>query len=960
MLGAESKKNALYAAAVVAGALSSVEALAFDAVSRPWAPTPERFIEVVRDHREARPSPAISALGLQAVSWRANGAPAVLWSAVTPAPRALSAEGAERAALEAAIAIAPELGVEASDLFVLGSTPLEFSAIDPVAHVRSWISVTLGQTYRNLPIGGGVLVFVFRDGNLASVRNELAYVALADQQPVLSATQATKLAVDAAKQLSSDAALVAAGALEVWAPSDQPEDARLAFAVKTRSMSPRTELTFHVDAKTGAILAADDQIRWADGEGRVRISVDTLNTTAGTVPFVAKAFGLPNGATDGDGDTLQTGTARLTYDGPYATVDDQAGQQLESFNVQFTGPFKNYDLTPTVFSQADPFVHINRVKEYARTLAPNMQWIDQKLTINVNINDTCNAFWDGATVNFFRAGGGCNNTARISGVVYHEFGHGFHQFLTNNVVGSVGEGTGDFLAALMLDDATVGRGFATNGAGIRQIDTDRVFPGDVQNEVHEDGLIWASALWDMRTALEAKHGRWAGKMISARIFVLALTQGPGLTSAYPAVIAADDDDNNPANGTPNSCEINAAFDLHGLVDGGVLNHTLAGTRSFAQINHVAPGAFTKETAGVKLTASAENRSTCGTVDLASMRAMVARGATGGTFSAVPMTVSGPLSSATISDLNEGDTFRYYFEITADGYTYQNGSADSPHMGFVKRAGESDIMREKFESGFGAWTHGAITGDRVDDWEVGAPAGLVFDPFEPREGASVAGTDLGGVGGPSGTDGVSKRSTYLQSAAIPTTGMENIQLGLWHHHAIAGTLRIKVDGVEVWSYRGDGTAWSGGWRYVTVPLAASARDNSAGIVLRFESESAATNELGGWSLDDVAVTGVAIPPPPPPPEEPKDPLPMEPEEPMNGNGDGNGNGNGNGDGPDLPEDTAPMNPQQEFDDDELPTKYVGSVGGSCACVRKPADHGLLGGALLLVGLGLTLAKRRRAR
>lgn len=929
-------KHAFSAAVVLTFACIELDALAFDAVSRPWPVTPERIIEMNRDSSSTS---ARELFGLQTVSRRANGAPAVLWASSTPAPRALSAEAAERLALETAAAIAPSLQVEAADLFVLGSTPLEFSAIDPVAHVRSWISVTLGQTYRGLPVGGGALIFVFRDGNLASIRNDLAYISLADEAPILSA---------------------APGHLEIWVPSDEPTDARLAYAVKKSSLSPRAELIFHIDAKSGAILAADDQLRWADGEGRVRISVDTLNTVAGTVPFVAKAFSLPGGATDGDGDTLQNGSARLTYDGPYATVEDQAGQQIETFNLQFAGPFKNYDITPTIFSQADPFVHINRVKEYARTLAPNMQWIDQKLTINVNINDTCNAFWDGATVNFFRAGGGCNNTARLSGVVYHEFGHGFHQFLTNNVVGSVGEGTGDFLASLMLDDPTVGEGFSTNGAGIREIDSDRVFPGDIQNEVHEDGLIWASALWDLRAALEAKHGAWAGKMIVARMFVLALTQGPGLSTAYPAVISADDDDNNPSNGTPNSCEINAVFDRHGLVDGGVLNHALAGTRSFARIDHFAPGAFNKEADGsVKLNASAENRSTCGTIDLASMRVMLARGASGGMFTAVPMIATGMNAVATISDLAEGDIFRYYFEITADGYTYQNGNESSPHVGFVKRAGEVDISRERFESGFGPWTHGALTGDRVDDWETAAPVGLVFDPYEPREGAAVAGTDLGGGGGPSGTDGASKRSTYLQSPAIPTTGMENIQLGLWQHHAIAGSLRIKVDGVEVWSYRGDGSSWSEGWRYVSIPLGASARDNSAGVVLRFESESAASNELGGWSIDDVAITGVAIPPPPPPepkPEEPKEPPPMLPEDPVDGGGN---TGMGNDGGVERPDDPAPSGPQQE-PDDPLLTEYSGSIGGSCACVSKPADHRSVAGALLLVGLGLTLAKRRRAR
>ena len=48
-----------------------------------------------------------------------------------------------------------------------------------------------------------------------------------------------------------------------------------------------------------------------------------------------------------------------------------------------------------------------------------------KITSTVNINDSCNAYYDG-NVNFFQKGGGCNNTGRIADVNYHEWGHGVH------------------------------------------------------------------------------------------------------------------------------------------------------------------------------------------------------------------------------------------------------------------------------------------------------------------------------------------------------------------------------------------------------------------------------------------------------------------------------------------------------------------------------------------------------
>ena len=35
----------------------------------------------------------------------------------------------------------------------------------------------------------------------------------------------------------------------------------------------------------------------------------------------------------------------------------------------------------------------------------------------MNLNQTCNAFWNGSTVNFYRSGGGCRNTGEIAGRV---------------------------------------------------------------------------------------------------------------------------------------------------------------------------------------------------------------------------------------------------------------------------------------------------------------------------------------------------------------------------------------------------------------------------------------------------------------------------------------------------------------------------------------------------------------
>ena len=45
-----------------------------------------------------------------------------------------------------------------------------------------------------------------------------------------------------------------------------------------------------------------------------------------------------------------------------------------------------------------------RSKEQARGQLPNNTWLQQQLTANMNINQTCNAFWNGSSVNFYRSG----------------------------------------------------------------------------------------------------------------------------------------------------------------------------------------------------------------------------------------------------------------------------------------------------------------------------------------------------------------------------------------------------------------------------------------------------------------------------------------------------------------------------------------------------------------------------
>jgi MYXO-CTERM domain-containing protein len=207
---------------------------------------------------------------------------------------------------------------------------------------------------------------------------------------------------------------------------------------------------------------------------------------------------------------------------------------------------------------------------------------------------------------------------------------------------------------------------------------------------------------------------------------------------------------------------------------------------------------------------------------------------------------------------------------------------------------------------------------------------------------VVGIDLGEGGGPGGSDGAAKAglTSFLQAPPISTEGMEDVHLELWQHHAVSGTLRVLVDDQVVFTYQGDGSTWSGGWRYLPVSLGEAARDRKEGVVVRFEITAAGDNALGGWALDDFRLSGTEIPPPPPPPPPPptEEPPPETP-------------------APEEPVVTpSPEVPGAPADDPGPLDLHRNTIGGGCTCaVPAPASGGIWA---FWVVFGLAAAQRRR--
>ena len=122
---------------------------------------------------------------------------------------------------------------------------------------------------------------------------------------------------------------------------------------------------------------------------------------------------------------------------------------------------------------------------------------------NVDIGTAnCNAFYSGGTINFYAEGGGCQSTANIPDVAYHEYGHAINDYRygANGMWnGALNEGYADIWAVSLTISPILGIGFYSNDQNgfVRRYDQDRkVYPQDLVGEVHADGEIIAGAFWD--------------------------------------------------------------------------------------------------------------------------------------------------------------------------------------------------------------------------------------------------------------------------------------------------------------------------------------------------------------------------------------------------------------------------------------------------------------------------------
>jgi MYXO-CTERM domain-containing protein len=501
-------------------------------------------------------------------------------------------------------------------------------------------------------------------------------------------------------------------------------------------------------------------------------------------------------------------------------------------------------------AQLISFIAVSTAKNFVRTrLNANLTWLDGQIPVTVNENQTCNAYSTGNDIHFFKSGTQCENTGRITDVVYHEFGHSVH---AQSIIpgegafdGSLSEGLADTLAASITGDHGMGRGFFRNNEALRELDpTDKElkWPDDADGEVHDEGEIIGEALWDVRKALEGKYGAADGFEKFLKLYYGVVQRASDIPSSYAAALVADDDDGDLSNGTPNICLLNTAFGLHGLADPTVTLGLAAPKRDGFQVS---------------MTLKAPTQTECPPPGVQS--ATLTWMARGGTPSDVQLAINGENLVGNIPTQPDGTVVLYHVTVTLEdgsSISYPQNPADKDYQFYVGNV--TKLWCADFEAGLGDWTTSANPTSR-NDWEVAAPAGLGGDPKSAYAGTNVLGTDVGAA-----DDGVywTRAQEWVESPEIDLQGNTAVRLQYYRwlnvEDAAYDHATIYANDAPVWSnYATPGmnptdetNHTDKEWRFQDVDLAAQA--TSGKIKLKFDIKSDEGLELGGWNVDEVCI------------------------------------------------------------------------------------------------------------
>jgi Zn-dependent metalloprotease len=412
------------------------------------------------------------------------------------------------------------------------------------------------QYHLGKPISGAwIRVDVDKDGRVFNIHNDLVSepamvktrktdakrAAAEDIQ--LSDSEARALAIGAAAPAKGDAVRVVSSESCYYKCNGVPT---LSWKVIVKTTPPKSgakarrpaEWKIYVDAHTGAILDKHNLLRFIDGKGRVfdPNPVVTLNDTS-----LEDYSKIPDKAYS---EVVLLDLKKSGYiEGPYVTTKTTRNR-IKRKSLDF-----RFKRTDRAFKEVMVYFHIDRLQRHLQEMGfTNV--LNYPIPVNIDGQSDDNSHYSPSDKDLTFGTGGVDD-AEDAEIILHEYGHAIQDnqvpgFGQSSEGGAMGEGFGDFLAASFFSDVkpkamkpTVGNWDATAYSGaeppyLRRLDSNKQYPKDLRDEVHDDGEIWSACLWELRAAL----GRaTTEQLVIAHHFLLA--RDSGFEQGANALIAVD-------------------------------------------------------------------------------------------------------------------------------------------------------------------------------------------------------------------------------------------------------------------------------------------------------------------------------------------------------------------------------------------------------------------------------------
>ncbi|MEM7245167.1 MAG: PKD domain-containing protein [Acidobacteriota bacterium] len=527
---------------------------------------------------------------------------------------------------------------------VLELTPDEWQQVPNAATQRSTVESGLRAVHFDRVVGGARVI-----GSrltMAIVDDRVLAAHVVGSGP-LSAPPVVRFGSEQAETRAAAALPGGHDAVVEWSPAElvlTPEPERsLAWEVELRTTVddlPRRFVAW-IDAVGGGLLTLRDEtiescdpppagglerrvqggVRGEDPADGERTELLLWSDVGGGVTSGAEGFFAPP---PGGGVATLTGPAArvscVSCTGPTAAAASAGADGEIDFGVGGEDATGNGRSTP---AERTTFFLVERLRRQASRHLGS-PFLTDPLDIRTNLRGSCNAYFDGRTLNFMRSSSRCANTGELRGVIAHEWGHGLDAAdglpaSSVSVDAATGEAVADIVDILRGRDACIGEGFYRNSfdwpsdecTGVRDLDptsvghrrgrltvanavdacpTSDLYRGVLGFEGHCEGEILGQAFWGLIENLRTGLGRDGTPLpggalpeeeaweVAERIFyrsraLLAAYAPSDLQSigmgAHEAFLLADDEGDGLADGTPHASYIEDALGAHGLLEAGL-------------------------------------------------------------------------------------------------------------------------------------------------------------------------------------------------------------------------------------------------------------------------------------------------------------------------------------------------------------------------------------------------------